>query len=96
MYSAHAVQAYLNERFDEIVDCRHHLHQYPEIGLELPQTAAYIESELKKYGVDEIHKDFGCSALLAVIHGKTKSGLAFARIWMRCRLKKKAACNTHQ
>ena len=73
MYSAHAVQAYLNERFDEIVDCRHHLHQYPEIGLELPQTAAYIESELKKYGVDEIHKDFGCSALLAVIHGKTKS-----------------------
>lgn len=47
MYSAHAVQAYLNERFDEIVDCRHHLHQYPEIGLELPQTAAYIESELK-------------------------------------------------
>ena len=73
MYNAQDVQAYLNEHFDEIVDCRHHLHQYPEIGLELPQTAAYIESELKKYGVDEIHKDFGCSALLAVIHGKTKS-----------------------
>ena len=44
MYSATVVQAYLNEHFDEIVDCRHHLHQYPEIGLELPQTAAYIES----------------------------------------------------
>ena len=33
MYNAQDVQAYLNEHFDEIVDCRHHLHQYPEIGL---------------------------------------------------------------
>ena len=35
MYNAQDVQAYLNEHFDEIVDCRHHLHQYPEIGLVL-------------------------------------------------------------
>lgn len=73
MYSAQEIQQFLSEQAAQLNACRHHLHQHPEIGLQLPETSAFIEKELRSYGVDEIHKGFGSSALVAVIHGKKKS-----------------------
>ena len=73
MYSAQEIQQFLSEKSAQLNACRHHLHQHPEIGLQLPETSAFIEKELRSYGVDEIHKGFGSSALVAVIHGKKKS-----------------------
>ena len=35
---------------ETIVAHRHYLHQIPELGLELPQTAAYVEEKLKEMG----------------------------------------------
>lgn len=72
MYTAQEIQSYLHAQVDELTAIRHHLHQHPEIGLQLTETEAFIEKELLSYGVDEIHKGFGSSALVAVIHGKMK------------------------
>ena len=32
----------------QLVAWRHHLHQIPEVDMDLPQTTAYISSELDK------------------------------------------------
>lgn len=73
MYSAQQIQAYLEAHRDELFECRHQLHRHPEIGLELPKTQAFIVSKLESFGVDEIHTDVADSAVIAVIHGKSKS-----------------------
>ncbi len=72
MYSASDIQSYLSEHLNELVQCRHYLHQHPEIGLQLPKTAEFIEKELRSYGVDEVHTGFGSTAVVAIIHGKQK------------------------
>lgn len=73
MYTAQQIQAYLEAHRDELIECRHQLHRHPEIGLELPKTQAFIVSKLESFGVDEIHTDVADSAVIAVIHGKSKS-----------------------
>ena len=73
MYTASEIQSYLSDCSEALKVCRHHLHRHPEVGLQLLQTAAFIEKELLSYGVDEIHKGFGSSAIVAVIHGKKKA-----------------------
>lgn len=35
---------------DTLIDTRRHLHQIPELGLQLPRTAAFVESRLKEMG----------------------------------------------
>ena len=37
---------------DTIIAHRRHLHQIPELGLELPKTAAYVEEQLQKMGYE--------------------------------------------
>ncbi len=37
---------------DIIITNRHHLHQIPELGLDLPQTAAYVEEKLREMGYE--------------------------------------------
>lgn len=37
---------------ETIIANRRHLHQIPELGLELPQTAAYVEEKLKEMGYE--------------------------------------------
>lgn len=73
MYTASEIQSYLSDCSEALKVCRHHLHRHPEVGLQLLQTAAFIEKELLSYGVDEIHKGFDSSAIVAVIHGKKKA-----------------------
>jgi len=46
--------AYLQEAAamkDDLVAWRRHLHQIPELGLDVPQTSAYIQDELGKLGI---------------------------------------------
>ncbi|MFD1900473.1 M20 metallopeptidase family protein [Enterococcus termitis] len=35
---------------EELVEIRRHLHQNPEIGMELPQTVAFVKAKLIEYG----------------------------------------------
>ena len=54
----------------KIIENRRHIHQNPEIGFDLPQTAAYVKSELKDMGID--YKDCGGS-LSSEIRAKYKA-----------------------
>ena len=38
--------------YEYAVACRRHLHQYPEVGFEMPMTAAFIKGELQKMGLE--------------------------------------------
>lgn len=53
---------------DEIVNWRRNLHQIPEIGLELPRTAAYVAKELDEIGVD-YKSNIAGSGILGFIEG---------------------------
>ena len=50
---------------EQIVAWRRYFHQNPELGLELPVTAAYVKDELTKLGVR--FRDCGQSGVLAYI-----------------------------
>ena len=36
----------------ELIQMRRELHQIPEIGIELPKTAAYVKAKLIEYGYE--------------------------------------------
>lgn len=46
-----ALRAEAQELQDEIVKWRRDLHQIPELGLDLPETSAYVERTLKELGI---------------------------------------------
>lgn len=52
---------------DYIVSVRHQIHEYPEIGFELPKTIALVKSELEKMGI-EYTEDYGESSVVATIN----------------------------
>lgn len=58
---------------NEIVENRKHFHQNPELGLELPMTAAYVEEKLKEMGYEP--KRIGDCGIVAIA-GK-KEGKCF-------------------
>jgi len=37
---------------DEMVKCRRHVHQHPEVGTELPETSKYVKDKLISYGYE--------------------------------------------
>lgn len=39
---------------DEVITWRRHLHQYPELLLDLPRTTEYVEEELRKMGYEPV------------------------------------------
>ncbi|UYV38890.1 M20 family metallopeptidase [Rhodobacteraceae bacterium D3-12] len=55
---------------DEMTEWRRHLHQHPELGLECHETAAFVASRLRDFGVDEIHEGIATSGIVAIINGK--------------------------
>lgn len=57
------------ELFPEMQDNRRHLHMYPEVGLDLPETKEFVRTKLEEIGVSEI-KEYGSSGLSAIIEGK--------------------------
>ena len=52
---------------DYILDIRHRLHEYPEIGFELPKTIALVKQELEKLGI-EYTESYGRSSVVAIIN----------------------------
>lgn len=56
---------------DVIIANRHHLHQIPELGLDLPQTAAYVEEKLREMGYEPTRiGDCGIVAIAGKKEGK--------------------------
>ncbi len=49
---------------------RRHLHQIPELGLECPETAAFVAARLREIGVDELHEGIARTGMVAIINGR--------------------------
>jgi hippurate hydrolase len=55
---------------DDMTAWRRHLHQYPELGFDCYETAAFVVEKLRAFGVDEIHEGIATSGVVAIINGK--------------------------
>ncbi len=66
----------LKDYESNIIQWRRELHQIPEVGLELPNTAAYVSGELDKLGIPH-QKNIGVSGIVGLIEGK-KTGKTIA------------------
>ena len=55
---------------DEVAGWRRDFHLHPELGYELPRTAARVAELLKSFGVDEITTGVGRSGVVGVIKGR--------------------------
>jgi amidohydrolase len=58
----------------EVAGWRQHLHQHPEIGYEVHETAAFVEQKLREFGVDEIATGIGRTGVVGIIHGTKGTG----------------------
>lgn len=57
---------------EELIQIRRHLHQNPEIGLELPNTVAFVKEKLTEYGYDpQPCGESGVTVLVGKETGKT-------------------------
>lgn len=54
----------------EMKTWRHWLHRNPELGFDLPKTAAYVAERLKEIGVDEVHEGIAQTGIVAIINGQ--------------------------
>ena len=54
---------------DEVIGYRRDLHQIPEISYELSQTAAYVESKLRSFGIEKIRTNIFGYGITADIEG---------------------------
>ena len=59
-----------------LIEMRRELHQIPELGLDLPQTQAYVVKKLEEYGIEYVLNK-GDSGIVAYIN-KGKSGKCVA------------------
>ena len=61
-----------NELYNEMVANRHHLHENPEVGMELVNTVSFVESKLKEIGYDNIQHigQAGLSVTVGTGNGK--------------------------
>ncbi len=55
---------------DDLTAWRRHLHQYPELGFDCFETAAFVAEKLRSFGVDEIHEGIAQTGIVAVIRGQ--------------------------
>ncbi|UWR71010.1 M20 aminoacylase family protein [Phaeobacter inhibens] len=55
---------------EEMKIWRRHLHQIPELALDLPKTAAFVAERLREFGVDELHEGIATSGMVAIINGQ--------------------------
>ena len=55
---------------DEMTAWRRHLHLNPELGFACHETARFVETQLKAFGVDEIHTGIATTGIVALIKGQ--------------------------
>ncbi|KCV83526.1 hippurate hydrolase HipO [Actibacterium atlanticum] len=55
---------------DDMKTWRRWLHQHPELGFELHETAAFVADRLREIGVDELHEGIATTGMVAIIQGQ--------------------------
>jgi len=56
---------------DYIISLRHEIHEYPEIGFDLPKTIAVVKRELESLGI-EYTEEYGESSVVGIINPDKK------------------------
>jgi amidohydrolase len=62
-----------------LVSYRRHFHAHPELSMEEHETAAFIERELRSFGVDAIRTGVGKTGILATLSGKRPGPVTLLR-----------------
>lgn len=55
---------------EDMKEWRRWLHRHPELGLECHETAAFVATKLREFGVDEIHEGIARTGIVAIINGQ--------------------------
>jgi len=63
----------LDNLLPEITAWRRHLHQNPELDYDVHQTAAFVATRLREFGVDEVVEGIGRTGVVGVIKGRQQS-----------------------
>ncbi|BAQ09361.1 peptidase m20 [Bacillus sp. OxB-1] len=63
------INAKLSESFEEMVDWRRHMHQYPELSFQEEKTAQYIQDKLISFGL-EVKTHIGGFGLIGILEGE--------------------------
>lgn len=67
-----------SEPYQEALDWRHHIHENPELGFDVGNTASFVVSHLKRLGCDEIIRDIGGTSVVGMINGAAGDGRTIA------------------
>ena len=67
---------------DKMIENRRHLHQIPEVGLELPETKAFVKGKLEALGLTV--KEYGESGLSVLIEGEKLSLIHISEPTRQC------------
>ncbi|MBD0413500.1 M20 aminoacylase family protein [Oryzicola mucosus] len=59
---------------DEVAAWRRHLHQNPELGYDVFETAAFVKQKLEEFGCDEIVTGLGRTGVVGLIKGRGPGG----------------------
>jgi hippurate hydrolase len=54
----------------EMTAWRRYLHANPELGFDLPRTAAFVAARLREFGVDAVHEGIARTGIVALIEGQ--------------------------
>ena len=71
-YFAEKIRSLALANFEEIRDCRRHLHQHPELSFQEFQTSAFIQKKLTEYGIP-FKNNIAKTGVVAIIEGKDPS-----------------------
>ena len=74
--------AELNEKKAEMASWRQHLHQFPEAAYEEEKTSDFVADKLESFGI-EVHRGFGKTGVVGVIHGQNSGDGASPSIGLR-------------
>ena len=55
---------------EDMTAWRRWMHRNPELGFDLPKTAAFVAERLRSFGVDEIHEGIATSGIVAIVEGR--------------------------
>jgi amidohydrolase len=58
--------------YQEMVSCRRHIHQFPELSFEEVETAKFISKKLSEYGIEHT-TNVGGNGIVGLIQGKNPS-----------------------
>ena len=62
------------EMQDEVAGWRRHIHQTPELGFDVFNTASFVAEKLAEFGCDEVVSGIGRTGVVGLIKGKLGNG----------------------